>query len=232
MFSIKYDENNLDSVYDHYQQEFYKNLNLINHRVFVENNNLGFGERPFHALWNEIISSMSDVSFLEIGVYKGQILSLVKYLCKLQNKNCDILGITPLNDTGDKFSNYQQCDYLGEIQKIFNKFDLELQQNELLVGLSTNIDIINKIVERKYNLIYVDGGHDYESVRSDIEVVKKCLSSGGIVVFDDSSSYKKFNKSLFLGHIDVANALKNHLENDTEFEEIMCVGHNRAFRKK
>jgi len=232
MFTIKYNENNLDNIYDHYTHEYWKNSNLVAHRLYVENNDLGFGERPFHALWNEILSNMDNISFLEIGVYKGQILSLIKLLSKIQNKECKILGVTPLDNTGDKYSNYQQSDYYKDIQSLFNQFNLKLQDDELCIGLSTDQNIKNKILNQKYNLIYIDGGHYYNCVTSDISLMKECLLSNGIVVFDDASSYKNFNKHLFLGHLEVAEAIKNSLENDDQFEEIMCVGHNRVFKRK
>jgi hypothetical protein len=51
------------------------------------------------------------------------------------------------------------------------------------------------------------------------------------VVFDDSSCYKNLSNDKFKGHIDVCNAIKDLLENDPNFVEILCVGHNRVFKK-
>jgi len=36
-------------------------------------------------------------SFLEIGVYRGQVLSLISLLAKLEQKHCDIAGISPFS---------------------------------------------------------------------------------------------------------------------------------------
>jgi hypothetical protein len=52
------------------------------------------------------------------------------------------------------------------------------------------------------------------------------------IVFDDSSCYKNFNTSLFKGHEDVCNAIRDLIETDLgTFEEIICVGHNRVFKR-
>ena len=57
----------------------------------------------------------SNFKFLEIGVYRGRVLSLIKLLSNLLNKNGQIWGITPLHDAGDKYSNYENIDYLNAI---------------------------------------------------------------------------------------------------------------------
>jgi len=233
MFSIEFNNNNLDQIYDHYLNKFYNNSLLMNHRFFVEQYAYGYGEKPFHAMWEEIIDSFKEeINFLEIGVYKGQILSLVKLLANNKNIKNKVLGVTPLSNAGDKYSSYDNVDYAQSIKNIFQTFNLDFDENQnLLKGFSNDINIIEQLKNSRYNLIYIDGGHDYECVVSDIKLMKEILLKNGIVVFDDSSNYKTFSKNLFLGHEDVSRALKDTLENDVDFVEIMCVGHNRVFKK-
>ena len=41
------------------------------HRTFVEKEQYGFGDRPFHYVWHMLVSQMPvEFSFLEIGVFK------------------------------------------------------------------------------------------------------------------------------------------------------------------
>lgn len=233
MFSIEYNENNLDNIYDHFLNKFNNNIDLKNHRFYIESNNLGYGERAFHAMWDEIILSFNDIKFLEIGVYKGQTISLVKMLMRLYHKKGTVLGVTPLNNTGDKYSTYDQTNYEPIIKNLFNYFNLDFDiNNEILKGLSTDKEIISKLKKQKFNIIYVDGGHDYNTVISDIDLCLEILENNGLIVFDDCSNFKKFNKNLFLGHYEVALAIRDKLENNKNYQEIMCVGHNRVFRKK
>jgi hypothetical protein len=49
---------------------------------------------------------------------------------------------------------------------------------------------------------------------------------------DDASCYKPINRiGAHLGHSDVCNAIRDYIENDNCFEEVICVGHNRVFKK-
>jgi hypothetical protein len=61
--------------------------------------------------------------------------------------------------------------------------------------------------------------------------MKEITIKGSYIVFDDSSCYKDLNNNLFKGHEDVCKAIKNLIETDKSFEEIICVGHNRVFKK-
>jgi hypothetical protein len=231
---IEYNDKNLEEIYFEFLKKYNENDFLINHRTYIEQNNLGFGEQPFHALWNEIVKSQNNnFKFLEIGVYKGQILSLVKLLSDKYEKNVQYVGVTPLNNLGDKFSTYENNNYLEIITNLFNHFNLDFNPNKNLIkGNSTSEDIKTDIKKyESFDLIYIDGGHDYDCVVSDILLMKEITLQNSIVVFDDSSCYKDIPENNFKGHSDVCNAIKDYLENDPMFSEILCVGHNRVFKR-
>jgi hypothetical protein len=231
---IKYKNLNLDDTYNEFLNEFNNDPLLISHRTYIEQNNLGFGERPFHVMWRELIKLLpNNFNFLEIGVYKGQILSLIKLLSDNQNKSIDYIGVTPLNNSGDKFSKYEVTDYNKTIIDLFNHFNLEFDINKNIVnGLSTDELIKNKVREfGQFDLIYIDGGHDYDCVVSDINLMYEVSKVGSYIVFDDSSCFKNLSDDKFKGHIDVCNAIKDNLENNDQFIELICVGHNRIFKK-
>ena len=224
----------LDEIYEEFLIE-YKNDDLLkNHRSYIESNNLGFGEKPFHVIWRELVKSQpTNFKFLEIGVYKGQVLSLIKLLSNNYNKIVEYVGVTPLNNSGDKFSNYDSVNYAQVITSLFNHFNLDFDINKNIInGLSTDELIKNKVKELgEFDLIYIDGGHDYDCVVSDIKLMYDVSKVGTYVVFDDSSCYKNLSNDKFKGHIDVCNAIKDNLENNDNFLEIVCVGHNRVFKK-
>jgi len=231
---IKYKNLSLDDTYNEFLNEFNNYPLLISHRTYIEQNNLGFGERPFHVMWRELIKLLpNNFNFLEIGVYKGQILSLIKLLSDNQNKSIDYIGVTPLNNSGDKFSKYEVTDYNKTIIDLFNHFNLEFDINKNIVnGLSTDELIKNKVREfGQFDLIYIDGGHDYDCVVSDINLMYEVSKVGSYIVFDDSSCFKNLSDDKFKGHIDVCNAIKDNLENNDQFIELICVGHNRIFKK-
>jgi hypothetical protein len=231
---IKYKNLNLDDVYDHFLNEYNNDPQLVNHRSHIENYKLGFGEKPFHVIWRELIKQLPEnFKFLEIGVYKGQVLSLVKLLSNLYGKSVDFIGVTPLSSLGDKFSNYESTNYGEVITELFRHFNLEFDLNRnILNGISTDENIKNKIKNMGlFDLVYIDGGHDYECVVSDISLMKEITKNGSYIVFDDSSCFKPLSDKKFKGHVDVCKAIADHLENDSNFVEIICVGHNRVFKR-
>jgi hypothetical protein len=209
---IKYKNIDLDTIYSDFQNEFNNDNLLVEHRRYVQQNNLGYGEDPFHVIWREIIkNSPNNFKFLEIGVYKGQVLSLIKLLSKYDNVN-----------------------YINTIQKLFNQFNLELNiDDDLIQGSSIEDDIKIKIKSHgTFDIIYIDGCHDYDCVVSDIKLMKEITKIGSYIVMDDASCNKNIErKDAHKGHQEVCKAISDEIESTDMFEEIICVGHNRVFKR-
>lgn len=226
---------NLDDVYQICLDEFYKDPVLINHRTYIENNNLGYGEKSFHTLWREIVKSQPEqFKFLEIGVYKGQVLSLIKLLSKEYKKDVDILGVSPLDGLGDKYSKYDVIDYKTTIENVFKYFNLDFNfTNEFIQGNSIDDSIKTRIKNRGvFDIVYIDGCHDYECVVSDIYLMQDITKIGSIVIMDDASCDKKIERfNIHKGHPEVCKAVSEKIEKSDFFEEIICVGHNRVFKR-
>lgn len=232
--SLENNQKSLFEIYQDYLKKFEMEPVLVNHKNYIEKNNLGFGEKPFHYMWKELVLLQpKNFKFLEIGVYKGQVLSLIKLLSDLENKNLEYYGVTPLSNLGDKYSSYENTDYKKIINSVFEYFNLDFSfEKNLIVGDSTSEKIKQQILDKKFfDLIYIDGGHDYNSVVSDIELVKQITKKNSYIVFDDSSCHKDLPNNLFKGHLEVCDALKSNLENDKNFIETLCVGHNRVFKR-
>ena len=231
---LKYKTLSLNEIYSEFLNEYNNDSTLTKHRSYIESNNLGFGEKPFHVIWRELVKEVpNNFKFLEIGVYKGQVLSLVKLLSDLYGKSVDYTGVTPLSNFGDKFSKYENADYGLIITNLFNHFNLEFDLNKNIInGISTDESVKDNIKQLGlFDLVYVDGGHDYDCVVSDINLMREITKNGSYVVFDDSSCFKSLGDDKFKGHIDVCKAIADNLENDSNFTELICVGHNRVFKR-
>ena len=195
-------------------------------RDFVEGNNdtpvkiFGFGERSFLWMWKLLVDEMPpDFKFLEIGVFRGQVLALIRIL----SKTASIAGITPLDSTGGHW----ESDYEADIKLLHETF--KLSQPDIIKGLSTDPDIIEK-AKGTYDIIYIDGGHEYEVAKSDIINYSPFVKVGGYLVIDDCANKYDLPYGYFRGIESVSRAVDQHLPNE-QFKEIFSVVHNRIFQR-
>jgi hypothetical protein len=197
-------------------------------------NTPGFGYIAFSWNWYLLVNSMpSQFTFLEIGVYKGRILALIQLLSTLLNKTPVIYGISPLDTTGDKYSKYDVINYLDCINESFSKFNLSLTNTKLIKGLSQDEIIIKTAKQQEpYDIIFIDGCHDYDIVCLDIQNYSNMVKVGGYLVLDDASSLLPYAYGGdFLGHDDVGKAVNDILVKDTRFVHLYAVGHNRVWKR-
>jgi predicted O-methyltransferase YrrM len=142
----------------------------------------------------------------------------------------EIHGISPFTSSGDEVSSYlANLNYLDDVKMNFEYFDLNLPI--LNVGYSSDQEMVEVIQSRKWDLIYIDGNHDYEVAKQDFETCSKNLNSGGFIVLDDSSLYTDFKPPVYstAGHPGPSRvASEINLE---IYQEFLSVGHNRVFIK-
>jgi hypothetical protein len=211
------------------------NNNLKRYPIFFQhfNNTNGFGELPFSWNWFLILKDMpQEFKFLEIGVYKGRLLSLIKLISNMLNKKPNIYGITPLYNAGDKYSTYENDNYFVEIQNAFINNNLDLNNTTIINGFSQDKDVLEKAEKNGlYDIIFIDGSHDYEMVCQDIKNYIPFLKTKGYLVMDDSSLYIDNPGGDFKGHPDVGKAIIDVLDNDPRMNELYACGHNRVWIK-
>ena len=198
------------------------------HRSYYSTNGRGFGENAFHSMWYQIFREYRPSEILEIGVYRGQTISLFGILSRLFEIESNIYGITPLSCGNDEVSRYlDDIDYAKDIETHFKFF--KLPPAKILKAYSTDKEAIDLIDSKKWDLIYIDGSHDFEVVKNDYEVCKRNLTRNGLLVFDDSSLYFDFDIS-FKGHPGPSKLVKEIVSNEMDF--IIGVGHNNVFKLK
>lgn len=210
-----------------YTKETDKIPELKELRDWVEKNEFGFGDRPLYYMWYEILSNLPrNATLAEIGVYKGQTLALWRTISNLLDKNFTIIGITPLESTTDVYHTHEDSDYLADIKKIHDEF--ELKPPTIIHGFSQNVS--EKLGD--VDALLIDGSHDYADVVKDFELyspkVKKYL------VVDDASCYVDMHLDDYMwykGLEEVSIATNQWYERQTDFKEVNIVGHNRVFER-
>lgn len=204
---------------------------LKKHRRYFLQDQRGFGEDAFHVMWWMLFREIRPKSFLEIGVYRGQTLSLAALLQSALGIEGSVTGVSPFSPAGDAVSTYREnLDYLQDTQLNFRAFGLP--DPELLRAYSTDQISTDRIRQETWDAVYIDGSHDYEIAKADWSVCSASINRGGIIVLDDAALGTAYSPPHFAtaGHPDPSQ-LALEIDNE-EFREVLRVGHNRVFQKQ
>lgn len=214
-----------------YMHHYFYNLSPLEvrkHRMYYKREGRGFGEDAFHAMWFKLLEEYRPQQCLEVGVYRGQVVSLWALIAQQLNFSCDIHGISPFTPAGDLVSKYlQNIDYLEDTLMHHRHF--KLSEPTLLRAFSNEPTALTHIRSRRWDLIYIDGNHDYEVALSDYEVCKENLADGGLLVMDDSSLYTDYKppRFSFAGHPGPSRVVQERAMKELKF--LGGVGHNNIF---
>lgn len=222
--------NNLNRIYSYYKY-YYENRSpqiIRDHRRYITLNKKGFGEDAFHAMWWLLLLKFKPKTMLEIGVYRGQTVSLWSLIMKYINSPCDIHCISPFSSVGDTVSKYDtKIDYYKDTIETFEYW--KLTPPTMVRSYSTDDRSVEHIRSKKWDLIYIDGSHDYEIVLADFKICSSQLKKGGILVMDDASLFLEYqpDKGSFAGHPGPSKVAREY--GDTNLKFIGAVGHNNIF---
>jgi|SRR5689334_10340133 len=212
---------------------FYQELpsEIRAHRAYFCENERGFGENPFHVMWWLLFREFKPANFLEIGVFRGQTISLAALCARLLTSRCEIYGISPFSAAGDSVSDYRKdVDYLADTIANFDQFSLP--HPHLLRAYSTERVAADLVSSKEWEVIYIDGNHDYEVASKDWELCSSHAKRDGIIVLDDSALATRFHPPAYAatrGHVGPSR-LAQEIDG-SRFKEILQVGHNRVFQK-
>jgi len=220
----------MDELVKDYTEKVNADKELKAYRDWIEANAFGFGERCFLWMWNDIVAKIPDeFTFMEIGVFRGQILALVSKLAERHGKKVRRIGITPL-DTSD---GHWESDYEADIIRLHDVFNIK-DDYELIRLDSTNPNAIKLASQNPPDVLYIDGGHTYEVVKSDLTHYLPILKVGGTLVIDDCNNAIPMPWGYFQGIQSVSIAVDEVLprEGSTEYwkHELNLV-HNRVLTK-
>lgn len=200
------------------------------HRTYFRSGRRGFGEDAFHVMWKLLYQEFRPASFLEIGVFRGQVISLASLCSRLNGAPCEVWGISPFSDAGDSTTSYQRgLDYYEDV--LLNFDQLHLPRPKLLRAASTDREALDLIGSRSWDMIYIDGNHDYDVVLKDWDACSRNLKTGGIIVLDDAGLTTAYRAPVFAtrGHPGPSRVAQEI--DRSQFREILQVGHNRVFQR-
>jgi len=220
-----------DTILALFTREFEFRRYLKDHKAFASKQGYFFGEFAFHYLWQLLLESVGEeFSFLEIGVFKGQTISLIKLLSDRLGKKDRIVAVTPLSNAGDIYSVYPDEDYEKAIASYYSEFNLSMDTTTLVKGFSQSPTVI-AIVQNlgPFEIVYIDGCHDYDAVISDISNYSPMVTHNGFLVLDDAATI--FPGSSWRGHPQVGQAVADTIDKNAQFQHLFALGHIRVFKR-
>ena len=149
---------------------------------------------------NEIAIKRPKI-FLEVGVFHGVTArNICELLQKIHGNDFQYIGLDLFEENienkgeiipNTKFSNPFKNIYFNYIKRQ-NPYSLEAVK-DLLKKFNKNISllkgnsnsILKKIDMSKIDFVFLDGGHDYHTVKSDLNLCREVIINGGTVLCDD-----------------------------------------------
>ena len=149
---------------------------------------------------NEIALSKPK-KFLEIGVFQGVTSrNICELLYEIHNDNFRYVGIdifehdekannevvpninfkNPLKQMYYRYIKRENPYSLNSVKNLLKKFEKNV---EIIKGDSK--EILPKIDLTKIDYVFIDGGHSYETVKSDLNNCKIVIENNGIILCDD-----------------------------------------------
>ena len=139
--------------------------------------------------------------FLEIGVFHGVTArNVCELLNSLHGNEFKYVGLDLFEENienegevipNTKFSNPLKNIYFNYIKKL-DPYSLEAV-NDLLKKFKNNVSLIKgnsnvilkKIDMSKIDYVFLDGGHDYQTVKNDLNCCREVIVNGGTILCDD-----------------------------------------------
>ncbi len=183
----------------------------------------------------EEINKKKPKFFLEVGVFHGVTArNICELLSKIHKNNFKYIGLDLFEKNNENKSEIiPSTNFSNPLKQIYFKFikkqdpytieaveDLlsNFKNNVHLIKGNSNI-ILKKIDMTKIDYVFLDGGHDYQTVKNDLNCCTEVIENSGTILCDD------YNLSYAPG---VKKAIDEYVRNKDYKCEILC---NSRFAK-
>jgi hypothetical protein len=166
-------------------------------------------KKYYGQIFVDLVKQRNPKNFLEIGVFTGVTArNVCELLYLINNKDFFYLGIDLFEDFHEAISNEVIPEFLVEKQNFSNplkslvynfllkeklnslhsvsKF-LKKFQNNIELKKGNSLSILPKTDLKIFDMIFVDGGHSYETVKFELDIILKSIKDNCLVVCDDYS---------------------------------------------
>ena len=148
-----------------------------------------------------LIKEKKPKTFLEIGVFHGVTArNVCELLYSIHGNNFNYIGLDLFEESRENLNEIiPNTNFSNPLKKIYFKFIRKENPysksavHNLLKKFEKNIYLIqgnsNKILKKidmlKVDYVFLDGGHDYETVKNDLNCCKDVIVKNGTILCDD-----------------------------------------------
>ena len=164
-------------------------------------------KKYFGQIFIDLVKDRKPKNFLEIGVFTGVTArNICELLSLINNRKFYYLGIDLFEDFEDAISDEVVPEFLtnkqnfsNPLKSLFYNFLLSEKLNSLAsvskflkkfgknveLKKGNSLDILGKIDLKIFDMIFIDGGHSYETVKFELGIILKNINNNCLVVCDD-----------------------------------------------
>ena len=159
-----------------------------------------------------------EYNILEIGCFEG--LSSVFFADNLlEHKNSTLTCVDPFLN----INNNDHSQYLQNNQELNFDYNTSICKNsEKITIMKITSDMFFETNTKTFNFIYIDGCHEPEFIKRDMENAFKCLEINGIMWMDDYNN---------MSNTEIKNTMNGFLEKYKNQYEILHINYQLAIKK-
>ena len=150
------------------------------------------------------VSINKPKNFLEVGVFQGVTSrNVCEKLNEINKEDFTFHGIDIFEDTNDKIDNQEMTTKHNRISNPFKHLIFNIILKKKLFSLESIHDFLKKFKKNvklykgfsdtellkidmsKIDMVFLDGGHSYETVKNDISIILRGMKKGKIIICDD-----------------------------------------------
>jgi Methyltransferase domain len=167
----------------------------------VENAKL-FADRE--SLVKYLAPELGGGTIAEVGVMYGDFSDFI--LCTLDPELFVAVDMFKMHEIAVIWDKPSAARFQGMTHREFYEKRFSARGKQVRCEEGDSCEVLSRYPDWTFDMIYVDAGHDYESVKRDADLSKQKIKPEGILIFNDYIKYSHYDDSYY-GIIPVVNGL-------------------------